>query len=92
MTHRTAKRAIERRQEVTITRENQLTLLWTRQFLPFFMTQLLGALNDNIFKNALMLIFIFKFTDLAIETNTIMNLAVGLFILPFFLFSGFAGQ
>lgn len=73
-------------------RENQFALLRTRRFLPFFMTQLLGVLNDNIYKNALMLILIFKFTEMTIETNTIMNLAAGLFILPFFLFSGIAGR
>ena len=31
---------------------NQFQLLRERRFLPFFLTQALGAFNDNVFKNA----------------------------------------
>ena len=34
---------------------SQFTLLRKRRFLPFFITQSLGAFNDNIFKQSLIL-------------------------------------
>ncbi len=72
---------------------SQLTLLKSKRFLPFFSTQFLGAFNDNIFKNTLMLLIAFTATQqIGLETNVVMNLAAGLFILPFFLFSAMAGQ
>ncbi|MCJ8268354.1 MAG: MFS transporter, partial [Psychrosphaera sp.] len=62
-------------------------------FLPFFLTQALGALNDNVFKNALMLILTFSAANaLPWDINLVMNLAAGLFILPFFIFSAAAGD
>lgn len=70
-----------------------LNLLGKRRFLPFFVTQFLGALNDNLYKNGL-LVFI-AFQSAAInqsESNQLVNIAAGLFILPFFLFSAIAGQ
>ena len=73
--------------------QGQFALLGTRRFLPFFLTQALGALNDNVFKNALMLILTFSAADaLGLETNLVMNIAAGLFILPFFIFSAAAGE
>src|SRR5690606_17673679 len=51
---------------------------------------LLGAANDNIFKQALVLLLLFK---IGVENEGIwVNIAAGLFILPFFLFSALAGQ
>ena len=70
---------------------SQFTLLRTQRFLPFFITQLLGAFNDNIFKQSLILAILYKLTidgDRAIWVN----LCALLFILPFFLFSALAGQ
>jgi 1-acyl-sn-glycerol-3-phosphate acyltransferase len=72
---------------------SQFALLHTRRFLPFFITQFLGAFNDNLFKNALVVLLTFKaagWTTLRPEVLT--NLAAGVFILPFFLFSATAGQ
>jgi 1-acyl-sn-glycerol-3-phosphate acyltransferase len=72
---------------------SQFALLKTRRFAPFFLTQFFGAFNDNVFKNALLILFTFSAaykTDL--DTSLINNLAAGLFILPFFLFSAFAGE
>ena len=64
-----------------------------RRFLPFFITQFLGALNDNLFKNALLVIVVSNAVAGAdSNTNFITNLAAGLFILPYFLFSTTAGQ
>jgi 1-acyl-sn-glycerol-3-phosphate acyltransferase len=72
---------------------SQFALLKTRRFAPFFVTQFLGAFNDNLFKNALVVLLTFhavNWTTLAPEILT--NLAAGIFILPFFLFSATAGQ
>ncbi len=72
---------------------NQLLLLGQRRFMPFFITQFLGAFNDNVFKNALIIMIAFQgaqFTD--INANMLTNLSAGLFILPFFLVSATAGQ
>ena len=72
---------------------NQSSLLKSKRFLPFFCTQFLGAFNDNIFKNTLMLLIAFSTTKaMGMGSSVVMNLAAGLFILPFFLFSAIAGQ
>ncbi|MFA0541780.1 MFS transporter [Vibrio sp. 10N.222.52.B7] len=71
---------------------SQSSLLTQKRFLPYFITQFLGAFNDNIFKNVLLLFVAFASVDtLPISTNLFINLAAGLFILPFFLFSALAG-
>lgn len=70
--------------------ENQFSLLTKKRFLPFFITQFLGAFNDNVFKNALIVLIVFQlFQDQAALWT---NVAAALFILPFFLFSAWAGQ
>ncbi|MCB2147341.1 MAG: MFS transporter [Deltaproteobacteria bacterium] len=70
-----------------------LRLLSTRRFAPFFWTQFFGAFNDNVFKNALMLMIAFQAGQrLSMASDVVINLAAGLFILPFFLFSATAGQ
>lgn len=67
-------------------------LLKTRRFGPFFVTQFLGAFNDNVFKNALIILLAFQAAGAAgMDANTLVNLSAGLFILPFFLFSATAG-
>ena len=69
----------------------QFRLVAERRFGPFFLTQFFGAFNDNVYKNALIILIAFQLGD-AQTTNTLINLAAGLFILPFFLFSATAGQ
>ncbi|KAB2970507.1 MFS transporter [Zoogloea sp.] len=72
---------------------SQFHLLGERRFRPFFLTQFLGAFNDNLFKNALVVLLTFQaasWTSLA--PALLSNLAAGIFILPFFLFSASAGQ
>ena len=65
-------------------------LLETRRFAGLFWTQFLGALNDNFFKNALVLLTLYR---LATEEGPMLvTAAAGIFILPFFLFSATAGQ
>ena len=72
---------------------NQFGLLRERRFLPFFLTQALGAFNDNVFKNALVILVAFRIAGLSeAQIGFYANLAAGLFILPFFLFSANAGQ
>ncbi|MGL0821159.1 MFS transporter [Vibrio vulnificus] len=71
---------------------SQSSLLTQRKFLPYFITQFFGAFNDNIFKNVLLLLVAFAGTGaLSISSDLFINLAAGLFILPFFLFSASAG-
>jgi 1-acyl-sn-glycerol-3-phosphate acyltransferase len=72
---------------------NQFSLLKKRRFLPFFLTQSFGALNDNVFKNALVVLITYLSVDVSdSERNFYSALAAALFILPFFLFSATAGQ
>ena len=72
---------------------SQFGLMRERRFLPFFLTQFFGAFNDNLFKNALVVLMTFeaaRYTTLS--AGVLVNLAAGIFILPFFLFSATAGQ
>lgn len=71
----------------------QFGLLKKRRFAPFFGVQFLGALNDNVFKQALVILLTYstaRYTTMS--TDILQNLAQGLFVLPFFLFSATAGQ
>jgi 1-acyl-sn-glycerol-3-phosphate acyltransferase len=71
----------------------QFQLLKTRRFLPFFGTQFLGAFNDNLFKNALIVLLTYQAASwTSLKPELLANLAAGIFILPFFLFSATAGQ
>lgn len=72
---------------------NQFRLLLTHRFGPMFATQFLGALNDNVYRNALALFIAFTLAvRLDLDTNLLIVMAGGIFILPFFLFSATAGQ
>ena len=72
---------------------NQFTLLKQRRFAPFFSTQFLGAFNDNIFRNGLIILLTFKGIEIfGLNASQIANVAGALFILPYFLFSAIAGQ
>jgi 1-acyl-sn-glycerol-3-phosphate acyltransferase len=76
-----------------MSQHSQFALLGQRRFLPFFLTQALGAFNDNVFKNALIFLIVFNTVGLAeAQKHQLTNLAAGLFILPFFLFSATSGQ
>lgn len=68
-----------------------LQLLRSRRFGPFFATQFLGAFNDNVFKNAVVVLLAFRLAS-AEQTDVWVQLAGGLFILPFFLLSAWAGR
>ena len=73
--------------------QNQFRLLGQRRFAPFFTTQFLGALNDNIFRNGLVILVTFQgVLVVGMNHSELANVAGALFILPFFLFSATAGQ
>ena len=67
-------------------------LLRHRRFLPLFVTQLLGAFNDNLFKNAMVLFVVYGVFNSEEQETLFSAVATGLFILPFFLLSALAGQ
>ncbi len=83
-------------QGIRVSSKGQFQLLKTRRFWPLFLTQFFGALNDNLFKNALLVMIVSaSISGVAagnINTNALVNLAAGLFVLPFFLFSAISGQ
>jgi acyl-[acyl-carrier-protein]-phospholipid O-acyltransferase/long-chain-fatty-acid--[acyl-carrier-protein] ligase len=67
-------------------------LLTTRRFAPLFVTQFLGAFNDNLLKSALAIVVTFRLAaQTGIDAATLVMIAGGLFIAPFFLFSGASG-
>jgi len=72
---------------------NQFYLLRDRRFLPLFITQFLGAFHDNLFKNALVVMLIYKAAaDATYDPKLLTTLAMGVFILPFVLFSAIGGS
>lgn len=72
---------------------NQFDLFATRRFLPLFVTQFLGAFNDNLLKNAVIVLINFHgMRLLGLSPELMIQLAAALFILPFFLFSATSGQ
>ena len=76
-----------------MTDHSQFELFRERRFLPFFITQALGAFNDNVFKNGLAALLVFQSSQMAgLNTNQLINLSALVFILPFFLFSAMFGQ
>jgi 1-acyl-sn-glycerol-3-phosphate acyltransferase len=75
------------------TEHSQFQLLRERRFAPFFWTQFLGAGNDNIYKNALVIFVAFQAATLTVlSSNDLVNVAAAVFIAPFMLFSATAGQ
>jgi acyl-[acyl-carrier-protein]-phospholipid O-acyltransferase / long-chain-fatty-acid--[acyl-carrier-protein] ligase len=73
--------------------DGQFALLKTKRFLPLFITQAIGAFNDNGLRNAISTLITF---DLAVnqgwDATTFVQAGTALFILPYFLFSALAGQ
>jgi len=67
-------------------------LLKSRRFLPLFVTQLLGAFNDNLFKNAMVLFVVYSVYNSEAAEAKFSAIASFVFILPFFLLSALSGQ
>lgn len=71
----------------------QFALFKHKRFSAMFATQFLGAFNDNVFKQGLILVLTFMAAaKLGMSVSLLNNLAAMLFVLPFFLFSALAGQ
>lgn len=63
-----------------------------KKFYTLFIVQFFGAFNDNLFKNALVLLITYKNVQLlGMDSSTLVAFSAGIFILPFFLFSSYAG-
>lgn len=71
---------------------SDLRLFSSNKFLPIFLAQFGGTLNDNLFKSALLVVVAFQLTDVASQASTINNLAAILFIFPYLILSPLAGQ
>jgi len=67
-------------------------LLRTRRFLPIFVTQFLGAFNDNLFRTSMVMLVIYGIYRDAEQEATFSAIAGALFIAPFFLLSALSGQ
>src|SRR5690606_24034285 len=77
--------------EARMAGHSQFSLLTQRRFLPYFTVQALGAFNDNVYRQAI--IGLLFFMGVSSEERTLYtNIAPALFILPYFLLSGIAGQ
>ncbi len=72
--------------------QNVTHLLRARRFLPLFTTQFLGAFNDSLFKQAVVLFVTYQLYSNPAKEFQFSAIAQGLFILPFFLFSALSGQ
>src|SRR3982750_4725240 len=72
--------------------QNVTHLLRARRFLPLFATQFLGAFNDSLFKQAVVLFVTYQLFSNPAKEFQFNAIAQGLFILPFFLFSALSGQ
>ncbi len=71
---------------------NALGLLKERRFLPLFVTQFLGAFNDNLFKTAMVIFVTYQIYNGPAQEQNFNALATALGVLPFFLLSALAGQ
>ncbi len=72
--------------------QTQLHLIRSRRFLPLFITQFLGAVNDNLLKTALVTLVTYEaFADPS-TTRIVVAIATAIFIFPYFPFSAMAGQ
>lgn len=72
--------------------DSQGSFVYSRRFLPMFLTQFFGALNDNVYKQILLLLISYGWLQQASNVSLLNNLASLLFILPYFIFSATAGQ
>src|SRR3954447_10444832 len=72
--------------------QNVTHLLRQRRFLPLFATQFLGAFNDSLFKQTVVLFVTYELLRDPAKEFQFSAIAQALFMLPFFLFSAIAGQ
>ena len=67
-------------------------LIRARRFLPLFVTQILGAFNDNLFKNAMVFFVVYSVYNSESAEMWFSAIASGIFVAPFFLLSALSGQ
>ena len=67
-------------------------LMRSRRFVPLFVTQLLNAFNDNLFKNAMVLFVVYGVYNSEQEEAWFSALATALVLIPFVVLSALAGQ
>ena len=72
--------------------QSSMRLLGKRRFLPLFVTQLLGAFNDNLFKNAMVFLIVYDVLSDPAAEGWFSAIATAVFIIPFFLLSAASGQ
>src|ERR1700744_2738914 len=65
-------------------------LMSSRRFAPLFWAQFCSALNDNVLKNALVIILLYGVT--AGHGDALVTVAGSVFIFPFFILSGLGGE
>jgi acyl-[acyl-carrier-protein]-phospholipid O-acyltransferase/long-chain-fatty-acid--[acyl-carrier-protein] ligase len=68
----------------------QVNLFNDRRFMPLFITQFCGCLNDCILKNALIIMVMYKMSSGS--SDMLVQIINAIFILPFIFFAGIAGQ
>jgi len=68
-------------------------LLSSRRYLPLLLTQFLGALNDNFFKTAVVMLVTYRLSSTAgIAPHRLVILAGALYMLPYILFCAIGGK
>ena len=67
-------------------------LIRSRRFLPLFLTQMLGAFNDNLFKNSVLLFVVYNIYNSEAAEARFSAISSGVFIIPFFVLSSLSGQ
>lgn len=69
------------------------TMLRSQRFLPLFVTQFMGAFNDNVYKNALVILITYRLAEQnGSDARMLVTAAAAIFMLPYLLFSASAGQ
>ena len=70
-----------------------MSLIRSRAFSPMFICMAGGALNDNLFKNAMAVLITYQLSQSGpLSAELLVSIATAIFILPFFLFSAMAGK
>ena len=80
------------RQVLAHLRGHLIRLLLDRRLGPLFWAQFTGAVNDNLLKNAYVILIAYRETQSADATEIVVTLAAAIFILPYFLLSATAGE
>ena len=65
-------------------------LMSFRRFAPLFWAQFCSALNDNVLKNALVIILLYS--AVSGHADALVTVAGAVFIFPFFILSGLGGE